>query len=812
MNLWIAQARRSTLWLYAPILLVACCVLLVLGWAVVTLWWFPYPTMQWSFKTGYVQRVDRGGSAYQAGVRRGDRVIAVDREYGLSLRSAQHEQSVGGQAIVALLRDNQPWFVAVALTTPSLSIRLVRLEPLLVGFVFWVMGLVGWALRPVHVVPRLFFLISQVIVLTLVALSLGTIHSPLGTTGVMLAVTLLAPMLLHFFSYFPDPLPAAPRRWLLRWAYSIATLFFLMMFIPSTSLALGTRAIVERSWYGFILVALLAAASLMFRPRTGATLQVLRRQRLLIAGVVVSLVPLLIFSFLPELVRGMPLVSYTWTVPFLVFLPFAYVYALHQGELGRIDMLLNRSLVYFMLSMIVLALYVMLFRLVDQLIAPKHWSRPVLNTVVTLGIAVLYGPLWIRMQRYVDRCFYNRWYDYRTVMRAASPKLSQAQNLEQLVAQLLAVAQTMRFQAAVLLWAEGDELVTRGTMGADGNRRLPGHGSLARLLRNGGRYHWRENLAAALHTADQPLSRDEHALLLDARLPIWLGLANRGQLYGVLLLGERQGDTVLDGEDLDILMTLAGQASVAAENVALLEALRTRLTEVETMRDELAEAKQRMAESREAERLHLAQELHDGPVQDLYGVRFGLGTFAQAVLDHAERARLSKVLAAIEHVNRTLRTICGELRPPTLAPFGLEAAIRSHANSFQEAHPALDICLDLMRDGQTLQEHVRLALFRIYQEALNNLDQHAQAQSVIIRFSVDAEQAILEVQDNGCGFNVPDRWFEMVRQGHLGLLGASERVEALDGHLEVVSAPGKGTLVRAVVPITAHHLLVATPA
>src|SRR5919199_6898631 len=165
-------------------------------------------------------------------------------------------------------------------------------------------------------------------------------------------------------------------------------------------------------------------------------------------------------------------------------------------------------------------------------------------------------------------------------------------------------------------------------------------------------------------------------------------------------MGERQGGELLGAEDVDILATLSEQAAVAVDNVALLEMLRSRLAQVERMRDELAESQRRLAESREVERLHLAQELHDGPVQDLYGARFQLGALESELHDAGTLASLTAALTTLQHVTGTLRATCGELRPPTLAPFGLEMAIRSHAARVQEMHPELELQLDLMHDGQ----------------------------------------------------------------------------------------------------------------
>jgi PAS domain S-box-containing protein len=224
------------------------------------------------------------------------------------------------------------------------------------------------------------------------------------------------------------------------------------------------------------------------------------------------------------------------------------------------------------------------------------------------------------------------------------------------------------------------------------------------------------------------------------------------------------------------------------------------ITERKEMEAELAEVQRRLTDSLEAERLHLAQELHDGPIQDLYAISFRLAELAPVLPDEAGQEQMTAVQATLQQVIRTLRAISVELRPPTLAPFGLEKAIRSHAEEFQKAHPNLDVQLDLTADGQALPEPVRLALFRIYQQALNNVVHHAEASFVAIRLGLDAQQVTLEIQDNGHGFRVPSRRITLVRQGHLGLAGIAERAESIGGRLDIVSAPGEGTLVRVAVP------------
>jgi signal transduction histidine kinase len=194
-------------------------------------------------------------------------------------------------------------------------------------------------------------------------------------------------------------------------------------------------------------------------------------------------------------------------------------------------------------------------------------------------------------------------------------------------------------------------------------------------------------------------------------------------------------------------------------------------------------------------------------VQDLYGLTYQLKVFTNDLPPEVDAAPTVEVHRMLSEVVRTLRTICRELRPPTLAPFGLERAIRSHADVFMEEHPEYDVYLDLTPDGQQLTEAVRLAFFRIYQQALQNILRHAEARQVWVTFRLDEESIFLAVRDDGHGFAVPDRWLDLARQGRIGLVGAAERAQAVGGKLEIHSTPGEGTVVQVHAPRRAKTTL-----
>ena len=250
-------------------------------------------------------------------------------------------------------------------------------------------------------------------------------------------------------------------------------------------------------------------------------------------------------------------------------------------------------------------------------------------------------------------------------------------------------------------------------------------------------------------------------------------------------------------EDIDILRTIAAFIAIASENVSLVDELRSQVSRLEDARADLAESRKSLAEGREYERLHLAQELHDGPIQDLYAFHLLFGSLNQEGLAQSVEEINHRILAVIHE----LRDLCAHLRPPVLAYFGFEPAVQSLVRKFIADHPEIKVIVDIVPNGSALVNSQKIALYRILQEALNNVGQHARADEVMIQYSIDNGSLSLDVIDNGIGFSVPARWVELARKGHLGLLGISERARSFGGLLNIRSTPRTGTALRIIAPV-----------
>lgn len=207
-----------------------------------------------------------------------------------------------------------------------------------------------------------------------------------------------------------------------------------------------------------------------------------------------------------------------------------------------------------------------------------------------------------------------------------------------------------------------------------------------------------------------------------------------------------------------------------------------------------AEIQHRLLDREEAQRMDVARILHNGPLQEVQALNFALSALshhAQATPELA--AAVDHLRVNIQQITRELRTICQQLRPPTLVAFGLGAAIQAHAEVFQTQHHNLKLHLELADDQSQLPQPTRFALFNIYQQALLNCARHALAKNIHIEFQLQSEQVLLTIRDDGQGFDVPYEWITIVRAGKMGLVSAIERAGAIGGQLQIRSAPGTGT-------------------
>jgi len=208
----------------------------------------------------------------------------------------------------------------------------------------------------------------------------------------------------------------------------------------------------------------------------------------------------------------------------------------------------------------------------------------------------------------------------------------------------------------------------------------------------------------------------------------------------------------------------------------------------------------RLQRVRDEEQARIARELHDEFGQVLTALRIGLQSVRAAVaasapVDEPLLRRVEHLSQVVDHTFELVRKIASELRPPLLDHLGLPEALRLHLASFEKAS-GLRATLECDGDADDVDADSAFAAFRICQEALTNVGRHAAAKTVRVRLAGDGDDLVVEVMDDGRGFDLSTA----VPPTSLGILGMQERAAASGGTLDVRSGPGQGTRVKLRIP------------
>lgn len=261
------------------------------------------------------------------------------------------------------------------------------------------------------------------------------------------------------------------------------------------------------------------------------------------------------------------------------------------------------------------------------------------------------------------------------------------------------------------------------------------------------------------------------------------------QLFGALLLGSLNATQSFSDRDVAILAGVGRQAGIAIENAYLYENMRFYTRQI--------------TRAQEDERKRIAREIHDDTIQALIGISRRI----EALATSSERKqltwdtiqRIEELEALTDNVIRGVRRFSQDLRPSTLDDLGLLPTLEELTTDMTE-QDGIPVERQVMGEKRRLSPEVELTLFRIAQEALNNIRKHAQATQVAltVQFSDNAIQ--VTIQDNGKGFTPPALAGDLAALGKLGLMGMYERARLLGGTLVMQSKPGQGATVIVNVP------------
>jgi signal transduction histidine kinase len=205
--------------------------------------------------------------------------------------------------------------------------------------------------------------------------------------------------------------------------------------------------------------------------------------------------------------------------------------------------------------------------------------------------------------------------------------------------------------------------------------------------------------------------------------------------------------------------------------------------------------------AQESERQRIARDLHDETGQSLTAIGMGLRGLAGRLgpRNKVGLNTIQKLETLTADSLKELQRLISDLRPSHLDDLGLPAALRWYAGRIQE-HTSIGIRVDITGEEKFLDDAMKITIFRIIQESLNNVIKHSQATHVNIDLRFEEKNVRITVRDNGIGFDLDKVKIKRASRPSLGLAGMEERAALLGGGVSIQSRPGYGAEVEAVIP------------
>jgi signal transduction histidine kinase len=422
----------------------------------------------------------------------------------------------------------------------------------------------------------------------------------------------------------------------------------------------------------------------------------------------------------------------------VIIVPLTIAFSILRYRLWDINLLINRTLVYSLLTTFVIGMYVLV---VGYLGAAFRTNGNLLISLIATGfVAVLFQPLRGLLQRGINRLLYGLRDEPYVVLARLGQRLKTTLDPDAVLSTIVAtVREALKLSYAAIEVQEGTALALAASSGTP--------------------------------PAQETL-----------RLP----LAYQSEPVGTLIIAPRGRDDALTPADLRLLDDLAQQIGNAVHTV--------RLT------SDLQRSREHLVTAREEERRRLRRDLHDGlgPMLSAIMLKVGLVRTLHRRDPETTDALLNQLEAEIESVIGDIRRVVYNLRPPALDELGLVGAIREYVarlgTEAQAHHVVLTVTVEAPEHLPALPAAVEVAAYRIVQEAVTNVLRHAHAQSCRVRFLVE-EALQIEVSDDGTGFKDE-------HQVGVGLTSMRERAEELGGTFTIQKTAPCGMQITACLPLS----------
>jgi len=687
----------------------------------------------------------------------GDKIVHVDSrewdEIRQNIINLGNELKPGSTLHLTIQRGPQT-FKTTWIVPPVLWQELLEriLSPWWVGYLFWIAGtLVIIFIRPKHslrlLLAILFYLGAIWIIVGLVS-SWGKQGIGIWNSSIMLhsAFWLLVPISLHFHWNFPNPLARTPKFW---W----------IIYVVGISLVIAEWAnLLPKTAYLF--GGLLAAFGSIVLLLMHGILQPKHRQDVmpLVILIGISITPVILLG-LATLLNPLSTVNILGLITLIAF-PGSYLFAVYRHQLGDMELRHNRIVSIFVFLGLLSIIFIFGGIVIESYYRHINSTYVVALTLLSAVTAslitiIFYPPVRRFVERHIIGIPHDTIYLTETYSARITTSLDKA-SLNSILAEEILPSLMIRKSALYRLKGtiETQKIFSMGLS----DHELPNSDVIKHFLQESQEEHSRIYHDSIIH----------HDSWVSLVIP--LKLENRN--IGVWLFGRRDPDNYYSKSEIKSLKSIADQTAIALTNIEQAEYLH-KLYQTNIDRQEI-------------ERQKLALELHDQILSQL----------AIMIMNPKSEpnAEISDICADIA---ASIRKMVDGLRP-AMINYGLCHAIEELCDNIYElSDNGLTIDIDLPFTDIRYQPQAELHLYRIIQQACNNILQHARAQRITISGSMEPKKVDIFVQDDGVGFHMSKTLDlpELLYKRNYGIVGMYERASLIGALLDISSSPGQGTTV-----------------
>ena len=684
----------------------------------------------------------------------GDQIVQVGavsfESYQTDLQQPLVDQAPKGQEVeIAVRRNGNPITIPWVMPGINPGEFVGRLSnQWWIAYFFWFFGaLAALLVRPEDERKRLLVALNFLTAVWLIAGTLSTWSLWLSPLVMRAAIWLCVPVYLHFHWIFPRPVKRlSPGVKIgVYGCFGFLSIAEFLRLLPNSAYLLG------------LLLALVG--SIVFLILNAVRHPLLRKD--------ISIVALgFAASVLPPLGIGLAVLlgklQYGGLIGFLTLpaLPGAYFYAIYRRQLGGMELRANRAIIVFLFAVVLFTVSLVAIPAVSALF-PSREGTILAATLVCLAFCLLSSRIYPGFERWAEHRLLGMPLPPTRLLDVYTTQITTGldrQNLIQLLRDEILPSLLVR-QAMLLRLEDAGEPGLLFRLGKD-DFPLPRSNEVTQLIAGSGK----QRLALAQGGNLEPCPW----------VILCLPLKVDQKTIGVLLLGRRDPDDTYAATEIPTLQSLMNQTALALINIEQAE--------------RLLALSQANIERWEAERSHLARELHD----DVLGQ---LAVLSLAAVDVDPNPELE---LAYQKTVTHLRGIIKGLRPAMLT-YGLRAAVDELVDELlDQADPRPRILVELEPGDLRYPAEVELHVYRIVQEACRNALKYAKARQICIQGTLEPDRMELVVQDDGMGFTTGSRLDleGLLRNQHFGLAGMHERAASIGARVQILSSLGQGTQVQ----------------